>query len=110
MGSQNLALVGVLAQAGRLDGLGDQAHLVLLAMAAMAHDDNRHGRGQPLVYFGGWEHLARAALRRRTYDGPAERAVDRCIRQLVKEGLAEPIGRKGSSRGPQQYRLHLELA
>lgn len=92
---------------GRLADIGPNAHRVLLIMALNAHDTGSR-EAPPATYFRGWEHLARAALGRLSYDDAAEQAVRRAVAELVRVGYVKPVGRRNESRhGYAQYEVTL---
>lgn len=108
MGYQLVRQVTTLALAGRLPGLSDRAHLVLLGMADVAHDTGTKTTPQG-VYFGGWERLAMAWLRFPKFTKAAQEAVRRAIAELVTAGLITPLGRHGGRHGPREYLLNIHL-
>lgn len=79
-----------------------RARLVLVKMALLAMDKDR-----PPIYFAGWAPLA-MPLGYPAYDGNAERAVARAIRELVDAGFVKPYGAPGPGHNV-TYALHLRL-
>jgi hypothetical protein len=105
VGYQLVARVEALALDGRLSMLSAPAYAVLLCMAHNAHDSGTKDAPRS-TYFRGWEHLARVALRRPTYDRPAHLAVARAVRELTDLGLIKRTGRRGeTSHGLVMYEL-----
>jgi hypothetical protein len=107
MGNQLIRHVEAMLMDGqRVKGLSPSSRLVLVIMAADAHDTGT--RTIPAAYyFRGWPHLGRM-LGYDTYDHRAERAVARAVRELRQAGLVE---RDDSWRPPEWsaagYRLTL---
>jgi hypothetical protein len=64
--------------------------------------------GAAHTYFRGWEHLARVALGRATYDDAARQAVRRTVRELTDAGWIKTTGRRhGQRTGLAMYELHM---
>jgi hypothetical protein len=88
MGNQLVHHVEALLMDGqRTKGLSPSARVVLLIMAADAHDTGTT-RQAPAIYYRGWPHLGRM-LGYDTWDDRAERAVARAVAQLVGARLVE---------------------
>jgi hypothetical protein len=76
-------------------------------MALNAHD-NGSSDAPASTYFRGWEHLARAALGRTTYDRNAEESIRRALVELTDAGLVKATGRRhGERHGRAMYELTL---
>jgi hypothetical protein len=100
-------MVEARAMGGALVGLSHSARAVLFVMAMNAHDTG-NADTPPRTYFRGWEHLARVALGRATYDDNAEHAVKRALRELVDAGYVKQTGRRhGERHGRVLYEIHI---
>lgn len=86
MGGRLCTQVVNLSFLGRLDDLSRPAQLVLYVLASVARDAPHR---DPNMYWGGWAYLARAALHYKEYTPAAERAVARCIAELLAAGFIE---------------------
>jgi hypothetical protein len=107
MGTQVFRQVEALGMAGRLNALTHSERACLYVMAMNAHDTGTSD-APARTYFRGWEHLARVALGRTTYDDAAEHAVKRAIRGLVDAGFVKAKGRRhGERHGNVLYELTL---
>lgn len=89
---------------GRLPEVAHRSTWVLVVMASVARDKGP----DPALYFGGWEYLA-LALGYRKYTPTAERAVARCVAELVAAGLLRPMS-SPYPRNRQAYRITLPHA
>lgn len=99
--------VEALGMGGALAVLTPNEHHVVWVMALNAHDTGTKD-APARTYFRGWEHLARVALRRPTYDDAAEQAVAVAIRGLVDKGFVKRAGRRhGARHTPAMYELTL---
>jgi len=97
MGTTLARQIEMAGMAGLLSGLSPAAISCAHIIALNAHDTGT--KTIPArIYFRGWEHLARAALGRATYDDAAERAVARALTELIDAGLIKPIGRRSGRR------------
>lgn len=105
MGTILLRQVEAAGMAGRLLRVSHSARICLYVMALNAHDyGTKDAPGK--TYFRGWEHLARAALGRPTYDRTAEELVRRAVAELVAAGFVKPTGRRhGMRHGAALYEL-----
>lgn len=105
MGGRLATHVVTLGFMGHLDGLSRPAWAVLMTMATVARDAPA---SRPGLYFGGWEYLAKSALRYPEYTPAAKRTVARCLAELTDAGLIKTEGRETFKR--QAYRLTLPEA
>lgn len=102
-----LRLVEAKGMAGGLVELTPNEHHCLWVMALNAHDTGTKD-APARTYFRGWEHLARVALRRSTYDAAAEQAVAVAVRGLMAKGYVKRAGRRhGQRHAPVLYELTL---
>jgi hypothetical protein len=107
MGTQLLRMLEARAMGGALEDLTPNARLALFVMALNARDTEAE-QDPAHTYFRGWEHLARVALGRATYDDAARQAVRRTVRELTDAGWIKTTGRRhGQRTGLAMYELHM---